>query len=49
MKKKNVILYIVPAVVPIVLYNRKEVWDVPHEFRKIIYNEELFGDSIIFL
>ena len=36
----------IPAIVPIVLYNGKEVWDVPTEFRKIIYNESLFGSSI---
>ena len=29
------------------LYNGKEVWDVPTEFRKIIYNESLFGSSIL--
>ena len=37
----------IPAIVPIVLYNGKEVWDVPTEFRKIIYNESLFGSSIL--
>ena len=37
----------IPAVVPIVLYNGKDVWDVPTEFRKIIYNESLFGPSLL--
>lgn len=37
----------VPAVVPIVLYNGKDVWDVPKEFRKMIYNEELFSNHIL--
>lgn len=30
----------IPAVIPIVLYNGEEKWDVPKEFRKMIYNEE---------
>ena len=37
----------VPAVVPIVLYNGEQVWNVPKEFRKMIYNEELFGNNIL--
>lgn len=37
----------VPAVVPIVLYNGNKPWDVEKEFRKIIFNEDLFEDSII--
>lgn len=37
----------IPAIVPVVLYNGEEVWDVPTEFRKMIYNEELFGDNIL--
>lgn len=37
----------IPAVVPIVLYNGNEVWNVPNEFRKIIYNESLFGDGLL--
>lgn len=37
----------VPAVVPIVLYNGEHVWDAPKQFRKMIYNEELFGNNII--
>ena len=37
----------IPAIVPIVLYNGEEIWDVPTEFRKMIYNEELFGDNIL--
>ena len=37
----------IPAIVPIVLYNGTEVWDVPTNLRDIIYNEELFGDSLI--
>jgi predicted transposase/invertase (TIGR01784 family) len=36
-----------PAIVPIVLYNGQQVWDVPKQFRKMIYNEELFGNSLI--
>ena len=37
----------IPAIVPVVLYNGEEAWDVPTEFRKMIYNEELFGDNIL--
>ena len=37
----------IPAIVPVVLYNGEEKWDVPTEFRKMIYNEELFGDNIL--
>ncbi|MGL4911825.1 MAG: Rpn family recombination-promoting nuclease/putative transposase [Romboutsia sp.] len=37
----------IPAVIPIVLYNGEKVWDVPNEFRKIIYNENLFGNGIL--
>lgn len=37
----------IPAVIPIVLYNGEQKWDVPKEFRKMIYNEELFGSSIL--
>ncbi|MBU5488037.1 Rpn family recombination-promoting nuclease/putative transposase [Clostridium sp. MSJ-8] len=37
----------IPAVIPIVLYNGEKVWDVPKEFRKIIYKEKLFGDGLI--
>ena len=37
----------IPAVLPIVLYNGEQKWDVPREFRKMIYNEELFGSNIL--
>lgn len=37
----------IPAVIPIVLYNGKAIWDVPTRFRDIVLNEELFGDNII--
>ncbi len=37
----------IPAVIPIVLYNGDKVWDVPNEFRKIIYNENLFGKGLL--
>jgi len=37
----------IPAVVPIVLYNGEKIWDVPNEFRKIIYNENLFGNGLL--
>ena len=37
----------IPAVIPIVLYNGSEIWDVPNEFRKIIYNENLFKSSLL--
>ena len=37
----------IPAVIPIVLYNGEEVWNVPREFRKMIYNEELFSNNIL--
>lgn len=37
----------IPAVIPIVLYNGDEVWKVPREFRKMIYNEELFSNNIL--
>lgn len=36
-----------PAIIPIVLYNGQQVWDVPKQFRKMIYNEELFGNNIL--
>ena len=32
----------IPAVVPLVLYNGKSVWDVPTRFRDIVESEELF-------
>ena len=31
----------------LVLYNGKKIWDVPNEFRKIIYNENLFGNGLL--
>lgn len=37
----------IPAIIPLVLYNGEEKWDVPKEFRKIIYNEKLFGDGLL--
>ncbi|SHH76692.1 Putative transposase, YhgA-like [Clostridium grantii DSM 8605] len=37
----------IPAVIPIVLYNGKKVWDVPQRFRDIVNGNELFGNSII--
>jgi predicted transposase/invertase (TIGR01784 family) len=37
----------IPAVVPLVLYNGKSIWDVPTRFRDIVQSEELFGDHII--
>ncbi len=37
----------IPAVIPIVLYNGEKVWDVPKQFRKMIYNENLFGNNIL--
>lgn len=37
----------IPAVIPIVLYNGEEKWVVPKEFRKMIYNEEIFGSNIL--
>ena len=37
----------IPAIIPIVLYNGEKVWDVPREFRKIIYNDNLFGNGLI--
>ncbi|ATD54309.1 Rpn family recombination-promoting nuclease/putative transposase [Clostridium chauvoei] len=37
----------IPAVIPIVLYNGREVWDVPTELRKIFYNEEKFHSGIL--
>lgn len=37
----------IPAVIPIVLYNGKEVWDVPTEFRRIFYNEEKFDSGVL--
>ena len=36
-----------PAVIPIVLYNGEERWNVPNEFRKVIYNENLFGNGLL--
>lgn len=37
----------IPAVIPIVLYNGKHVWDVPTKFRDIVYNGEMFKDHMI--
>lgn len=37
----------IPAVIPIVLYNGEQKWDVPKEFRDMIHNEELFGSNIL--
>lgn len=37
----------IPAVVPLVLYNGKSLWDVPTRFKDIICNGDMFGDSII--
>lgn len=37
----------IPAIIPIVLYNGTKVWDVPTRFRDIVYNSNLFGESII--
>ena len=37
----------IPAIIPIVLYNGDKVWDVPLEFRKIIFNEKVFGNGLI--
>ncbi|MGL5650030.1 MAG: Rpn family recombination-promoting nuclease/putative transposase [Clostridium sp.] len=37
----------IPAVIPIVLYNGKQVWDVPTEFRKMFYGEEKFHSGIL--
>ena len=45
--KKNDKNIKIPAIIPIVLYNGKQVWDVPNEFRKMIYNEKLFGNNIL--
>lgn len=36
-----------PAVVPIVLYNGSQVWNVPTEFRRMFYNEEKFHSGIL--
>ena len=45
--KKNDKHLKIPAIIPIVLYNGKQVWDVPNEFRKMTYNEKLFGNNIL--
>ncbi|MPQ43547.1 Rpn family recombination-promoting nuclease/putative transposase [Clostridium tarantellae] len=37
----------IPAVIPIVLYNGKIPWDVPTNFKDIIYNSDIFGNNII--
>lgn len=37
----------IPAVLPIVLYNGNRVWDVPTEFKEIIYNAKRFGNDIL--
>ena len=37
----------IPAVIPIVLYNGKHIWDVPTKFRDIVYNGEIFKDHMI--
>ena len=37
----------IPAIIPIVLYNGKQVWDVPSEFRKMFYNSEKFHSGVL--
>ncbi|MGL4990011.1 MAG: Rpn family recombination-promoting nuclease/putative transposase [Sarcina sp.] len=37
----------IPAVIPIVLYNGKQVWDVPSEFKKMFHNEEKFHNGVL--
>jgi predicted transposase/invertase (TIGR01784 family) len=37
----------IPAVIPIVLYNGQQVWDVPNEFRKMFYSEEQFHSGVL--
>lgn len=37
----------IPAVIPIVLYNGKQKWDVSNEFRKMFYKEEKFDKGIL--
>lgn len=37
----------VAAVIPIVLYNGKEIWDVPTELRSMFYNEEKFDSGVL--
>jgi Uncharacterized conserved protein len=37
----------IPAVIPIVLYNGQQVWDVPNEFRKMFYSEEKFHSGVL--
>jgi len=43
-KNKN---FLIPPIVPIVLYNGSETWDVPTEFRSIIKNQDLFDNSLL--
>ncbi|MPQ42954.1 Rpn family recombination-promoting nuclease/putative transposase [Clostridium tarantellae] len=37
----------IPVVIPIVLYNGKQIWDVPNEFRKMFYNESKFHKGVL--
>ena len=37
----------IPVVIPIVLYNGKEVWDVPTELKKIFYSDSIFWLLIV--
>ena len=37
----------IPTVIPIVLYNGSQLWDVPTEFRKMYYNEEKFQHGVL--
>lgn len=37
----------VPTIILIVLYNGEKLWKIPREFRKIIYTEDLFGNSLL--
>ncbi|SFB33251.1 Rpn family recombination-promoting nuclease/putative transposase [Clostridium frigidicarnis] len=37
----------IPAVIPIVLYNGKEIWDVPTQLRNMFYNEEKFDSGVL--
>ena len=37
----------IPAIIPIVLYNGKQIWDVPNEFSKMFYNSEKFHSGVL--
>ena len=51
LNEENLVLvdkeYIIPAVIPIVLYNATREWNAPRYFKDIVNKSELLGDNIV--